>query len=1061
MLWYGFEPNMMIASNDTGSAMNPVMVAKTRLFTWYSGLNFGIPTTNISGSFIYYGIEALAAVLAGSVSLGQKIVVVFWFAGPMLVMYLFIKRIPPFANKQYMALFASILFQFNHFQQHAWRVFWRTRFSTYMLLPILLILLIDYLEGRRNLIRTAIYTGLSVLILNGGGSPTVYGAPIVIVLITIFYYLFINLRNNLLLYLKRSILFILTVGICSFLLSSFWMLPFVYFSLQSYAQTIQNVGGLASTLNWTDVVSLNSGILNLLRNVGLPFWDTTLPDPKLFLTNPVFIMISFIWPILTFSSLFFAKKIGEKKYVVLFLLLTISAIVFTAGTHKPFRDFYIFNLNHIPGYVLFRSPLYKFGNLLWFSYAVLIAFTLSGIIEKIRGKLVRKINLTKIIAPLLAIFFLSLIFLWDYPIFNNKFFGWKPPLTTMLKIPTYVFDFGDWINKQNDFNGRILLLPEFNKGWRSEVFRWGYWSHGSQLIYLLTDKTSMANDGLIYDFGQTVNSQLVDQIYQYLKDDNPGWLTLANQFNIRYLMVRKDFFYDSDWLPTTNPFVYEGNLIKNKQVEKIKTFGEWDLYKIKTDVLSEKIYLDSKPVFYLKKDGDILHLFSLINQNNKEPDKNTFFVSINDFPENIDISDHSIVVVPGPMDIFLPVESGKLLLPKPQYLPSSPLFSLSYEKEQELYKKAAKKEDLINLYLNSTLYRLAELEELIRSKPDIADVEIIAKKYENVLSQIKNNLEELIKGKKDVERLIVRTKGFLIEERKLLKGWIDEQKEAKILETLNRIYFSLEEVINHIPVTREQEAVLSGMINPFYDPDIVFLTSDYRWKIPDAGVYEIYIDKNSSLLNNDSLILKVDQENIEVRKGRISEGEWQKVGEINLAKGEHGLEIITDGVNLSSFRKNDLVFIKSNNQKEIAGNTKISYHKINPTRYKAVISADYPFALVFDEKFDPGWKLYLKEKFTQSNNKKLNIVEQIREILDENIFNTLFLTPLPDEKHFMVNSSINGWFIDLQAEFKGKEFEVIIEHSPQKILYLSILVNIIAFGGSVVYLLLLFKRNRR
>ena len=550
LLWYGLDPNTIIASHDVGSFLNPVELAKTRLFTWYSGTNFGRSQTDASGSIIYYGIEALGAFLTGSVFTGQKIVVILWFIFPMFILYILLQKISVFKNKPYMALFAALIFQFNHFQQQGWRVFWRTRFSTYILLPIILILLIDYLEGRRKLLKTAVFIGLSVFLLNGGGSPPVYGANILLVLVTIFYYLLINFRKSFFIYLKRSILFILASAVSTLLMSSFWLLPYLYNSLKTYSQIIQNMGGVSVSLAWTDVVSQYTSTLNLLRNVGLLFWDTSSGDPHLFFTNPILIIISFIWPVLTFSAIFFAKKHEEKKYVILFLLFAITGLIFTAGTHPPFRSFYVFFLNYIPGYVIFRSPLYKFGNLLWFSYAVLIAFSLSSIFEKImsysRGVLWLKF---------LPLFFISFILLWDYPVFKNQFFDFNPDFSTILKIPPYVFDFGNWMDKNIDPYARTLLLPDSDKNWRWEVYRWRYSSFGSQLIPFLTTKNTISNDVSALDMEQTI--VMLDKLYELIKNNDPIWLTIARKFNIRYLLLRRDYYYDLDWMPTTQPYLYE------------------------------------------------------------------------------------------------------------------------------------------------------------------------------------------------------------------------------------------------------------------------------------------------------------------------------------------------------------------------------------------------------------------------------------------------------------------------------------------------------------------------
>lgn len=1037
LLWYGSDPNTIIASHDVGSFLNPVELAKTRLFTWYSGINFGRSQTDASGSIIYYGLEALGAFLTGSVFTGQKIVVILWFIFPMLVLYILLQKIPVFKNKPYMAFFAALIFQFNHFQQQGWRVFWRTRFSTYILLPIILILLIDYLEGRRKLLKTAVYIGLSVFLLNGGGSPPVFGANILLVLVTIFYYLLINFRNNFIIYLKRSILFILAGAVSTLLMSSFWFIPYLYNSLKTYSQIVQSMGGVSASLAWTDVVSQYTSTLNLLRNVGLLFWDTSSGDPHLFFANPILIIFSFIWPILTFSAIFFAKKHEEKKYVILFLLFAVIGLIFTAGTHPPFRSFYVFFLNYIPGYVIFRSPLYKFGNLLWFSYAVLIAFSLSSIFEKIKSY-----SRSVLWSKFLPLFFLSFILLWDYPVFKNQFFDFNKDFSTVLKIPPYVFDFGNWMDKNIDPNARTLLLPDSDKNWRWEVYRWRYSSFGSQLIPFLTTKNTISNDVSALDMEQTI--VMLDKLYELIKNNDPIWLTIARKFNIRYLILRRDYYYDLDWMPTTQPNLYEKILAQESNVEKIKTSGEWDLYRIKTDIPVEKIYLVNKPVFYSQNDDNIILPLSIMRQKGLVSSDNIHLIPAKGISNNADDS-QNVIVAPSPIDSFLPVGNDGLVLPKTEFLPDSPLYFLVDNKERELLKNAVMPEDMANIYIDLSLNRLAELNEFINLKVDLKKIENVSSRYILLLNDMKRNIDKLLQSKKDTDRIAIRSKGFLIEEKKLFKMWINEQSSQPVKNILGENLEYLEGLIKTIPVSQEQEAVLSGMIKPFSDSDIVFLTEGYKWRAPVNGLYEIYLG-NSSLLNNSGMLtIQIDNQTVESKKDkRQKEYGWQKIGEVNLSEGDHGLQIVADGNNIASIRKGDIVFVKIGHQKDSETNPKISYRRINSTKYIAEIPPNNPFFLIFDEKYNPGWKVYLKEKSAEKS--KFSIVE--------NIIGTLFLTPLPEAQHIKADGYANAWLIDPSQNLQGKEYEAVIEYWPQRIFYLSFLITIIAVSGGTVFLII-------
>lgn len=1055
LLWYGLDANMLMASNDVGASMNPIELVKTRVFSWNSGINFGVSQTDTSGSIIYYGFEALAAFITGSIYTGQKIVIILWFLAIMLSIYICVRKIPVFRDKPYMALFASILFQFNHYQQHGWRVFWRTRFSSYILLPIMTILLVNFLEGKSKLLKTAVYMGLAVLLLNGGGSPPVYGANILLVLSIIFYYLITNLRKDFFIYLKRSIQFLLASGIVAFIMSSYWLFPYIYYTVSSYSQTMSDMGGISPMIMWTDVVSLNASVLNLMRNVGLPFWDTNLPDPKLFLVNPLVVAISFIWPILTFSAVFFAKKKEEKKYIVLFLIIAIVAILFTAGTHKPFKDFYIFLLYHIPGFVIFRSPLYKFGNLLWFSYAVLIAFTLSSMTEFIKGNGIIKKIFTQKTAYILPSIIIAFILVWDYPFFSNSFLIWRPPLTTMLKIPSYVIEYGNWVDHRGDYSSRTLLLPELFRAMPVEAYRWGYWSFGSQLFTLLTNKNSITNDihAYTFDLEPEVASIGIDRIYTYLKNNDPNWFILAKEFGIRYLILRNDFYYDIEGTPTTQPIIYENNLSQDSRVEKVNTFGEWDLYRLRADYPAKKIKASTKPIFYLEKSNNILPFFTLIDQLNQETDKEIQFISANNKFE--EIGNQDLMIIPGPMDAYLPLKKGELFLPNVKRLPGSLLYFTVVNKEKELIKKAVITEDQLKILTDFSLNRLAEIKELVRIKAQQKNIESVFSQYIFLLDEMKKNINLLLTSNKDSSHSIIRTKGYLIEEKKLLKIWLDDPVFLSVKNILEKSYQYLDGFINTVVLTSEQEAILTGLINPYYDPNIVFLNPEYKWRIPQDGTYEIYINKISVLQNSNKLVIQIDGNSIEsdIDKNK-TEDNWQKIGEINLGKGEQGLSIVSDGIILSSIKKGDIVFKKKKTDNGVYFPPQISYRRINPTKYLADVSSNGQTLVVLDEKFHPGWKLYLKKKFSDSYlSSKTNLIDKIKIFLDENIFNTLFMKPLSDDKHIEVNSYENAWYFDPQQMVDAKEYQIVIEYWPQRLIYFFSIISIVAIAGSIIYLI--------
>src|SRR3990167_742899 len=76
-----------------------------------------------------------------------------------------------------------------------------------------------------------------------------------------------------------------------------------------------------------------------------------------------------IYPVLAFSALFFAKK--DKK-IIYFSLIAIFGIFMGKGANIPFGGIYAWLYYHLPFFNFFREPV-QWWVIIGFSYAVLIA----------------------------------------------------------------------------------------------------------------------------------------------------------------------------------------------------------------------------------------------------------------------------------------------------------------------------------------------------------------------------------------------------------------------------------------------------------------------------------------------------------------------------------------------------------------------------------------------------------------------------------------------------------------------------------------------------------------
>ena len=613
MLWYRFDTRLLITSSDVGYPYNPFNIISNRVYLWNSSSGLGVPQLDWSGTILYHGLEAFLTYLSGSLFIGQQIYVVIWFFLPMLAIYLAIKRLPQLADKPYFALFAALLFQFNFFQLSGWKVLWRTRFSIYTALPLLLVLFIDYLEGKRSLIRTALFSGLIIFFLNGGGALPLFGSVILLYFITILFYLIMSLRRNRLLdFLKRNVYFFVSAFVITFLLSAYWVLPFLYLALSVYSSTFSGMGGVDNIVSWANVVHRNASIVNLLRLQGMDVFELSAVRDYLdiYMTNPFFLLISFIWPILAFSAIFWARKPQQKKYILLFSLLALLSLIFTAGSHQPFRSFFVFILKTVPTFPIFRTAIHKFGMLFWFANAVLIAFSLSSLVEKIAAYLNHKKIATKIVTACLAVIFICLIIAWNFPILGRSFFRWNPPLTTLERVPNYIFDFGQWADGLKTDTQRMLLTPALNKMWLSDVYKWGYFSLQS-VPYLVTVKSTIATDAS----NQGDKGLMLNVIFNSIKEKKDDLKKIVPLLSLKYFLQRNDAFYNLDWILSENPQKFDERLNQMDDLKLEKQFDQWKVYAISDKYYLPHFFIPTNTSFINGDTYDFVNLLSLLPPN--------------------------------------------------------------------------------------------------------------------------------------------------------------------------------------------------------------------------------------------------------------------------------------------------------------------------------------------------------------------------------------------------------------------------------------------------------------
>ncbi|HOX40659.1 MAG TPA: hypothetical protein PK263_00525 [bacterium] len=148
---------------------------------------------------------------------------------------------------------------------------------------------------------------------------------------------------------------------------------------------------------------------------------------------------------------------------------------------------------------------------------------------------------------------------------------------------------------------------------------------------------------------------------------------------------------------------------------------------------------------------------------------------------------------------------------------------------------------------------------------------------------------------------------------------------------------------------------------------------------------------------------------------------------------------------------------------------KVIFTKINSTKYKVRIeqSDGRPFPLVFSESFHCFWKIYpsSKNELTSGSGTEFYGGGIIEESSKKNrgkidLFESLFMKPIPEDRHFIANGYANAWMIN-PNDFGGKsKYEMVIEFWPQRFYHLGVIASILTIFSIAYWFFVRRKRVR-
>ncbi|MEO8581125.1 MAG: hypothetical protein ABI425_00935 [Patescibacteria group bacterium] len=551
-----------VLGHDSGLPVSPIAHFSDRLQTWTDRYDAGGDQTFALGGFFIHGLEALIALTGFSLSTQQAIQFSLYIFLIGVSMYFFCKMSWG-RDSELLAVSAAVFYQINHFVLQGWFIAERTKFSLYIALPLLLVLFYKLFTSKVSPIKIGILSALVLFFLNGGGFLPLFAG--VFISLGVWTLVLLRSTEHFTITFRKFLIYCLTFFVFNLILQLYWILPYAIYVKNNFQAEVNQAGGTEGVVNWVLSISQNTSYLNLFKLQGIQEWYVNEQHPyaKIYFSSRFLMLSAYIF---VFVLVFNAFKIARNKRVLQLTCLAtvLVSIFFMAGSHAPFGGIYLWMIKHVPGFIAFRTPYYKFAPAFFVSYAPLLGFAIASFFK---FKFVKRLPyLLKVFIPV------GLLCLYFFPFFTINFFQYTNELSTKVKVPQYVFEFASRSNSAEYPYRRTALIPGNNPENSVHSYTWGYWSLAS--LESLLDRHAYITPS----YGFTLNKKMVVDLYAALRNNDPVWEQLADHLQIDSLLVQKDFV----------PYKYKGVEISadsyvkaiqsSARVKLEEDFGEWQLY---------------------------------------------------------------------------------------------------------------------------------------------------------------------------------------------------------------------------------------------------------------------------------------------------------------------------------------------------------------------------------------------------------------------------------------------------------------------------------------------------
>lgn len=556
--------------------------------TWYIA-GTGYPTlTSLSRISYFLLLEPLYKMGIPNVLLEAVTFFILILIGIFSVYYLIKETIASdLQDKWQGAPFLAALFYFlNPFSMtQIWGRALSYQFFSFALVPSFLFLFVLSLK-KKNLIFCIVAALLSFFLSNAYLSPAIVLTSWGGIIIYLVFFLYINRRN------RKAVIFSLISFTLLLLLwisvNLFWIYPTIVHGREMLTGNLTARDNIESLKG----LSPNSVIQNVIRLIHREYYDGTYP---IFFNSYLVRIISWMLPLFI---LFAIPIIKRSKYFLFFVFLSITSVFITIGANFPTGGLLIWLFKTFPILQVLRNPYEKFGINLVIAFTPFFAF---GLIQ-FSDKLAKSFRSAQLKSFFISLFVLPYFIILVWPYWNGSFAG-GTKTNFWIQVPKFYSEANNWLNNQpGDF--RILHLPLIPE--EGVTYMWLHPYEGVETSEFLFDKSSIArNTGVNKDYYSALLENF--DIENKFKD-LPNWSdnnkdfkedNLINELaklNIRYIVVHSDT--DFEKRGAKDPIWVENYLDNQKNIQKVKTFGELDIYQVNIPDNIQLIYSPNSIISY-------------------------------------------------------------------------------------------------------------------------------------------------------------------------------------------------------------------------------------------------------------------------------------------------------------------------------------------------------------------------------------------------------------------------------------------------------------------------------